>query len=312
MLPSSAGPQPELYSAPMSRHWRATAVAAAALLAVISVSLSAQKTVTRSVWVGALDTGGAPVLNLTSADFEVIENGAKRDVVRATLGTEPMRIVLLVDSSTPVGPMMNSFRLALNAFIDELPETEEVAFVSSGGQIRVRTPPSTDRARLRAEVARFASEGGANAFLDTMLEADKRFLKPAPGQWPAFVIVTTDNGEGRREPNIDDYNVFMNDFLSRGGTAHAVIVQGKQSGPVTDIVANLVDNVGGIRYTIVADSSLPARLREIANRLADDHQSMMRRYEVSYAGDPKQVLPVVKVNVSRDGVNLQMSARRPF
>lgn len=296
----------------MSPHWRATTVAASALLLLISVSLSAQRTVTRSVWVSALDTGGAPVVNLTREDFQVNENGVNRDVVRVTLGNEPMRIVLMVDSSTPVGPMMNNFRIALNAFIDELPEIEEIAFISSGGQIRVRTPPSTDRVKLRAEVARFASEGGANAFLDTMLEADKRFLKPAAGQWPAFVIVTTDNGEGRREPNIDDYNKFMNDFLSRGGTAHAVIVQGKQSGAVTDMVANLVDNVGGIRHTIVADSNLPARLREIANRLADDHQSMMRRYEVSYAGDPKQVLPVVRVNVSRDGVQLQMSARRPF
>ena len=62
----------------------------------------------------------------------------------------------------------------------------------------------------------------------------------------------------------------------------------------------------------MADSNLPERLREIANRLADDHQSMMRRYEISYAGDPKQVLPVVKVNVSRDDVQLQMSVRRPF
>ena len=84
-----------------------------------------------------------------------------------------------------------------------------------------------------------------------MLEADKRFLKTAPAQWPAFVIVTTDNGEGRREPNIDDYNKFMNDFLARGGAAHAVIVQGKQTGAVTDMVANLVDNVGGIRHTMI-------------------------------------------------------------
>ena len=279
---------------------------------LVSAPLLAQRTITRSVYISALDTGGAPVVNLTAEDFQVIENGVKRDVVRATLGNAPMRIVLLVDSSTTVGPMMNNFRTALNAFIDELPETEEVAFVSSGGQIRVRTPPSTDRDKLRAEVARFASEGGANAFLDTMLEADKRFLKPAPGQWPAFVIVTTDNGEGRREPNIDDYNKFMNDLLARGGAAHAVIVQGKQSGTVTDIVANLVDNLGGIRFTIVADSNLPARLREIANRLADDHQIMLRRYEIAYSGDPKQVLPVVQVNTIRDGVSLQMSPRRPF
>ncbi len=296
----------------MTRRAIGKAFILGAAFATLPISLSAQRTVTRSVYVSALDTGGSPVLNLTAEDFLVNESGVKRDVVRATLGNAPMRIVLLVDSSTTVGPMMNNFRTALNAFIDELPEIEEVAFISSGGQIRVRTTPSTDRDKLRAEVARFASEGGANAFLDTMLEADKRFLKPAPGLWPAFVIVTTDNGEGRREPNIDDYNTFMNDFLSRGGAAHAVIVQGKASGTVTDIVANLVDNTGGMRYTIVADSNLPARLREIANRLADDHQRMMRRYEISYAGDPKQVFPVVKVNVSRDGVNLQMSPRRPF
>ena len=311
MLPSSAGPQPALYSPAMSGHRRATAVAGA-FLALISVSLSAQRTVTRSIYVSAVDTGGAPVLNLASEDFQVDENGSKRAVVRVTLGTAPMRIVLLVDSSTPVGPMMNNFRTALNAFIDELPETEEVAFISSGGQIRVRTPPSTDRAKLRTEVARFASEGGANAFLDTMLEADKRFLKPATGQWPAFVIVTTDNGEGRREPNIDDYNKFMNDFLARGGNAHAVIMEGTRFGPVTDLTHNLVQNTDGMYTQLVADSGLPERLVNIARRLANDHESMLNRYEVEFAGDARAVQSTVAVSVSREGVEVEMSPRRPF
>jgi len=78
------------------------------------------------------------------------------------------------------------------------------------------------------------------------------------------------------------------------------------------MVANLVDNVAGMRHTIVADSNLPARLREIANRLADDHQRMMRRYELRYAGDPSALQPTVVVTSSRDGVQLQMSVRRPF
>jgi hypothetical protein len=238
--------------------------------------------------VSAVDEAGAPVLNLTPADFQLTEDGSPREVTRATLLNGPMRIVLLVDSSTPVGPMLSNFRIALNGFIDELPEEEEVVFVTSGGQIRVRTQPGTDRVKLRTEVEHFAAEGGANAFLDTMLEADQRFLKNVPpGQWPAFVIITTDRGENTREPNVKDYNIFMQDFLSRGGAAHAVIIAGKQIGSVTDMVANLVDNVAGMRHTIVADSNLPARLRDIANRLADDHQRMMRRYEVRYAGDPK-------------------------
>ena len=62
-----------------------------------------------------------------------------------------------------------------------------------------------------------------------------------------FVFVTTDNGEGTKEPNVNEYNKFMNDFLARGGAAHAVIVQAEVIGWVTDIVANLVDNIGGHR-----------------------------------------------------------------
>jgi hypothetical protein len=284
-----------------------------AALTTGAISLSAQRTITRSVYISAVDEAENPVLNLTNADFRITEDGLGREVTRATLLNGPMRIVLLVDSSTAVSPMLNNFRTALNAFIDELPEEEELVFVSSGGQIRVRTQPGTDRVKLRTEVARFAAEGGANAFLDTMLEADRRFLKNVPaGQWPAFVIVTTDRGENTREPNIKDYNNFMQDFLSRGGAAHAVIIAGKNVGSVTDMVTNLVDNVGGMRHSIVADSNLPVRLRDIANRLADDHQRMMRRYELSYAGDPSAIQPTVVVTSSRDGVQLQMSVRRPF
>ena len=287
-------------------------VSAIAILGAISVSLSAQRTVPRSVFVSVVDTAGRPALDLTRADFQVTENGAKRDVTRATLGDAPMRIVLMVDSSTPVAPLLFNFKTALEGFVDTLPPHHEVAFISSGGQIRVRTQPSDKRDKLRAEVARFSSEGGANAFLDTLLEADRRFLKTALGQWPVFVIVTTDNGDGRKEPDVVSYNKFMNDFLARGGAAHAVLVVGKQTGSITDLVTNLVDNTGGLRQTLNTANSLPARLKDIAERLDIDHRIMMSRYEIAYAGDPKTIEGAVNVAVSRDDLRLQMSTRRPF
>ena len=289
----------------------ATATAIAVLVS-ISPSVSAQRTVTRSVWVSVVDTGGRPATDLRPADFQVTENGSQREVTRATLGNAPMRIVLMVDSSTPVGPMINDVKTALQAFVETLPPHHEVAFISSGGQIRVRTRPGDARDKLRAEVARFASEGGANAFLDTLLEADKRFLKTAPEQWPAFVIVTTDTGANRRDPDVETYNKFMHDFLARGGAAHAVIVAGAQTGPVTDLVTNLVDNVGGFRQTVNTSNSLPARLKDIAERIDIDHRLMMNRYEIAYAGDPKVTAGVVNVTTSREDVRLQMSTRRPF
>jgi hypothetical protein len=295
----------------MNRQCRRT-VSAIAIVVSIPLSLAAQRTVTRSIFVSALDGAGRPVLDLRPADFEVTESGAKREVTSATLGNAPMRIVLMVDSSTPVGPMVNTIKKALAVFVDTLPPQHEVAFISSGSQIRVRSRPGDGRDKLRAEMARFSSEGGANAFLDTLLEADTRFLKTAPGQWPAFVIVTTDNGDARREPDVVSYNTFMNDFVARGGAAHAVILVGKQTGPVTDLVANLVDNVQGYRQTVNTDNSLPERMRDIAERLDIDHRVMMNRYQITFAGDPAIAAPIVTVTVSRDDVRLQMSGRRPF
>ena len=277
----------------------------------VPLSMSGQRTAKR-IFVSAVDDKGEPVVDLTAKDFQVTENGVTRDVTRATLGTAPMRVVLMVDSSTSIQPMMVSFRNALNAFADTLPPEHEVTFVTSGGQIRVRTEPSTERDQLKTAIGLLAAEGGANAFLETLIESDQRFLKPAPDRWPVFVILTTDMTDSQREPDVARYNKFMNDFLARGGNAHAVLMAGKRSGPVSDLTMNLVQNVGGMYTPLVADSGLPQRLTAIARRLAEDHLQMRDRYEVEFTGEAKAVQATVNVGVSRAGVMLDMSPRRPF
>jgi len=287
--------------------------AAASFVCVVAIPLLASaQNVPKRIFVSALDTGGRPVADLTATDFQITEDGVTRTVTRVTSGSEPLRIVLMVDSSTPTAPMMNNFRIALNGFVDMLPPEHQISFITTGGQIRVRTQPSADRDQLKAEIARFASEGGANAFLETMIESDTRFLKPTPAQWPVLVIVTTDNGDTRREPDVARYNRFMNDFLNRGGAAHAVVIAGKQTGPVTDLAQNLVENTGGIYTAIVVDSGLPERLKDIAERLSDDHHAMADRYEVEFTGNGKLLQPTIIVKTGRDDIRLQMSPRRPF
>jgi VWFA-related protein len=292
---------------PRHRH----VLLAAVVLALLPLTLLAQRT-TRLVFISATDDKGAPVVNLTRADLQVTENGSPREVTRVSRGNAPLRIVLLVDSSTSMGPMINAFRAALHGFVSGIAAQNEISFISTGGQLRVRTPPTRDRQLLTTEIDRFASGGGANAFLDTLVEADRRFLINAPGQWPVVVIVTTDNGEVRREFNLDRYNTFMNSFVARGGAAHAVIVRGKETGPVTELTLNLVENTRGLRAEINTDTSLPEQLAAIAKRVSADHEQMANTYEVEFIGDAKQVQPMVNVIMSRDGVTLEMSGRRPF
>ncbi len=289
-----------------------TTAAAVAVLALLSPALVAQRAAKR-VFIEVVDEADRPVANMVAADFELTEDGSPREVTRLTAGTVPMRIVLMVDSSTSTQPMMTMFRNALDAFVDELPPQHEVSFITSGSQIRVRTEPSTDRQKLKTQIGLLQSEGGANAFLETLMEADQRFLKPVAGtRWPVVVILTTDIGEVRREPDIPRYNRFMNDYLARGGSAHAIIMQGKHFGPVTDLTQNFVQNMGGMYLSLIVDSGLPNRLRSIAERLAADHQKMASWYELEFAGDSKLVQSVINVNVHREGLRVRMSPRRPF
>ena len=277
----------------------------------VPLALQAQR-VPKRIFVSAVDENGRPVLDLTSAEFRITENGTRRDVTRATLGTAPMRIVLLCDSGTSMSPILNTYRVALNGFVDLLPPEFEVAFVSSGGQIRVRTQPSADREKLRAEIARFVPEGGANAFFETLLESDQRFLQKSAEKWPVFVVVGADT-DTRTEPDVVRYNTFMNNFLSRGGAAHVVMFESasKRVGAISDIASNLVQNTNGLYFPIVTESALPDKLKTIAERLVEDHRRMADRYEVEFTGNAQWPRAVVNIESTRRNVQLEMSPRRP-
>jgi hypothetical protein len=131
----------------------------------------------------------------------------------------------------------------------------------------VRVPPSTDRERLRKAAAGFASDGGANSFLDAMLESDQRFLKKAPECRPVFVIVTTD-AVSRSDPRIDAYNTFVDDFRRRGGRAHAVVIRGSDMGLASRILENLTQNTSGEYEVMAIANGLSGKMKNIAARVA--------------------------------------------
>ena len=278
-------------------------------LLMVSTSLSAQR-ITRRIFVAAR-AGGAPVLDLTAADFQIVENGTKREVTRAALGNGPMRIVLLIDSSSAVSQMLNHFRAGLNTFLDTLPPEHEVVFITTGGQIQIRVQPTTDRAALKGAAGRFASGGGPNSFVDTLMESDKRFLQKVP-QWPVFVIVTTDNGDSRVNARIEEYNSFMQSFLQRGGSAHGIVIKGATSAQIAEIAENLIVNTGGIHNVVNLSTAVEPGLKAIAERLAADHAKMANIYEIDYPSDGKIKQPSIEIGTSRPNVNLQLYQRRPL
>jgi hypothetical protein len=287
------------------------ALTALALALCAGASLSAQR-VQRRVFVTAADGSGTPILNLTANEFELLENGVNREILRATRVGGPMRIALVVDSSSAAAPLLNNLRAGLTTFLDELPGEHEIAFISTGGQIRIRQPITTDRQKLKTAVGLFASDGGANSLIETMMEADQRFLNAGPGQWPVFVIVTTDQGATRWEPNYDRFNRFVNGFVSRGGTAHAIVIHGKAGGVTTEFVMNVVENSGGYYESMAIANVLPDKMKMVAEHMDANYKAMSNWYEIEFVGDGRVQAPRVQLGTKRSGVSLKMSMRRPF
>jgi hypothetical protein len=189
----------------------------------------------------------------------------------------PLRIVLLVDSSSAVAPMVIDLRKGLQLFIDQLPDDAEVAMISTGGQLRMRVPATSDHEALHAGATNFTQDGGANALLDTLIESDQRFLQSAPDKWPVFVIVTTDVAETHAEPRVNAYNQFVRSFVERGGSAHAVVIKGRESGFVTDLALNLTANTAGVYEAIALPRGIPNALKAIGQRVAADYEAAQER-----------------------------------
>ncbi len=277
----------------------------------LAATLSAQRS-HRRLYVTGITSSGGPAVDLTAADFELRENGVSRQILRATRANQPLRLVLLVDSSSAIGSLLNNLRAGLNTFLDELPGEHEIGFITTGGQIRVRQAPTTDRQKLKTAVGLLASDGGANSLIETMIEADRRFLNGAPGQWPVFVIVTTDNAATRWEPNFDRFNRFVSDFVARGGTAHAIVLHGRAGGITTEFVMNVVENSSGYYESMAIANVLPDKMKMLAAHIDVNYKSMANWYELEFAGDGQAESPRVQVAVKRPDVTIQMSIRRPF
>ncbi len=182
----------------------------------------------------------------------------------------PMRVVLLIDSSVSMSPMLTQFRACLARFLEALPGDPELVLASTGGQLRVRQEPTTDRSKMQKAAAAFASDGGGNMLLESLLEADQRFFRKAPDLRPVFVILTTDMGTSLGAARIDPYNRFVDGFLARGGRAHAIVIRGLDSGIVTQLAENLTQNTGGFYETVIAATAAPSLMELVASYVGAD------------------------------------------
>ncbi len=299
------------------------ALVTTAVLAVLQAPGHSQ-TASRRLYVSATNESGAPVLDLGTPDFEIREEGQKRDISLVALTRRPMRIGLLVDMSEAAAPVVPQIRGALRTFFDTVDQQHEIVLITTGGMLRVRVPPTTDRARLKAESDRLFTSGG-NMLLGALVESYDRFLRSGDYQPILAVITLGDPGSGT-SPENQQLDRLAKAIRSNGGAVHGTVLRSwagfeRRRGGGTDsssslddrsldvdICATLARATEGFCVEIGAAAALADSTVLLAQRINQDYRSSPPAYEIEYAGVGTGATP--QILVTRPGVRIEILSSR--
>jgi len=258
----------------------------------------------------ALDGAGRPVLDLSPEEVEVVQGDTSCRTESLLLETGGMKIALLVENSAQSANSLNALRDGVQAFLTALGPEHEVALITIAGQVRFRVPFTTDRAKLAEEAGRlFVETGTVGALVDGFIETwDRRFTDEDP--WPVFVVVGYDGPDasgGRKERQ---FNNFVVEFVSRGGTAHVVLNATQGEALPRQVGQNVAQNSGGSYNALAAATGMTKVLTDLAGTMGTNYEQLKHRYRVAVAC--RANAGSINVKVTRPGVGIRLYAdRRP-
>lgn len=297
----------------MKRSLRALVVAACLVGTVLAATARGQEL--GLIYAEVTDAHGRAVTDLRPEEFRVAENGRVLEVVTAQLGTEPMRVALLVDNGVIIdrSQAINPLRDAVAGFVETLPPEHAVSLVTIGGHIGWRVDFTTDRVELLESAREMHTDPGSVRFIDGIRETwDRRF--EGDEAWPVFVAILTDANETSAFMNDNRFNRFVGNLRASGVMVHSVLwtSRARQTTPSlvsTGFALNLARNTGG-RYTAVATATAyDHALRKLAADMAAHHGAVSKRYRLLYelAGERGAR---TTVNVLRPGLEVQLFGDR--
>jgi VWFA-related protein len=138
------------------------------------------------------DKRGKMMQNLTSADFEVRDNGQLRQILSMRSDRQsPVSLVILVDmsGSMRIGPKITMARRAFGSVLAQLrPGEDEVALYTFDSRLHHRHDFTTDPAQLQAALATFEPFGSTSLY-DATAEA-ARLLAARSATHKAIIVLT--------------------------------------------------------------------------------------------------------------------------
>lgn len=263
----------------------------------------------RTVYVTAMDSKGAPVTDLTAADFTIREGGREREIIEAEPATARMQVSLLVEQRL-VGD--GQIRMGLFEFMKRLQGAAEIGLITVGMRNEMLVDYTGDLNTHVAALNRLTLNPMPQSNLtEGILELAGTLERSRPER-PVIVTVALSGGQSGGPAA----NTVLTQLRQSGAVMHAVTLAG--GGEVEEGVGRLRDasgreqvlgdgarQGGGRRHEVTTAAAMPKALQLVADDL-------LAQYVITYTL-PDGVKPDRRLNVGvkRRGVTLRAPTGMP-
>lgn len=261
------------------------------LCAPLMAGLTAFAIQDRQLLVTVLDWDDVALTGLTPADVTVFEDGTARTVTAVERATEPLAVVLLIDTGkSPIGTTepTRDVRTAVTTFVKTVfasgapVEMAIMEYAGAGTMLRGYTQKLEEVERVASRLV--PSQRSNSVLLETLPDAVRDIAK-RPALRRAIVVLD----RGSMETGRVEQERVLSSIAKSGASIWAVTVQSAQaSSPVKEVVLDEVtQDTGGRRLSAVSPAALEGLMKKIADALVS-------QYVVTYTSGgslPKSVVP---------------------
>jgi VWFA-related protein len=272
---------------------------------------SALQPVQRKVYVTIMDGNGAPVTDLTAADFTLKEGGKEREIVKAEPASAKMRLAILVEERL-LGD--TSIRLGIFEFAKRMQPYSEMALVTVGLRNNTLVDYTSDLNVLVDVLNRLSlSQQPQSNFTEGVLDLAKAIEKERPER-PVIVAVALAGGQAGGA----SANEVLNQLRQSTATMYSISLgpAGQSSassnvGAIADesnreqVLGDGAKQSGGRRIEAVATAAVGKAMQQIATELGSQY---VIRYTLPDGVKPNKAL---NLSVKRKGITMRAPSGLP-
>jgi hypothetical protein len=281
-----------------------------------------QKGGNKTAFVAAIDGGLNPVAGMTKEEWAVREDNVDRVVVDVKPATQPLDIVLMIDTTKSVSINVNELRDAVKTFAHTIfagnPGANFSIMNVASAAVMVaeskKTPEDVDK--ILAKV--YPDQTEPTVFLEGIVDASKKLAK-SPSPRRAIVIV---NLEGVPEISSMKIPEVLQQLLPSGASLWAVsysndvtkrLIAASTKGGIGSantgqnrdvILENAPRGTGGFRLNVEVPTALEGALTKVAGVL-------LGQYEITYTRPEGPTPKALQMGQTRNGVTISYPATPP-